>query len=106
MKTHDVGPIFVQFVRLKRGTAFLHTATTFEIVEPFRRSQSIIVHCWPGRGLVVGFWRRTGWTEEEALRAATQAEDFDPLDENGHLEPRFYRESLEPTSALTERESA
>lgn len=91
-KTFDLGRLFFQLIRLKRGTPFAHRAPTYEISPPYRRSTSLILHVWPGHGLVIGIWKRSGLSEEEALRAATQAEDHDPLDEDGHLLPRFYRE--------------
>lgn len=91
--THDVGPLFWHVVGITRGTPFAHRASSIEIQHPFRVARPLVLHIWPGKGLVLGVWRRTGWTEEEALRAATQAVDVDPLDLDGHLEPRYYRVS-------------
>jgi len=92
--THDIGPLFWQSIRLDRKAPRFHRAPTHEIERPFRLSNSVIVRFWGERGLVFGRWRPTDWTEEEALRYATQAQDLDPLGPDGRLSEQYHRELL------------
>jgi hypothetical protein len=47
-------------------------AVTNEIEPPYRYSHSLVVKIWPGKGLVLGIWRKLDRTEREALLDATQ----------------------------------
>jgi hypothetical protein len=86
--THGVGPFFVHPLNLKPGSPFLHTAPTDEIEPPYRRSKSLIVKVWPGKGLVLGRWRHTWRRESDALYAAVQgygnALSTDDIRDNAH----------------------
>lgn len=77
--TRDFGRLFFHVVDLQPGP-FLHTAPTQEIEEPFRSSTSLIVRFWPGKGLVIGWWRDSGMDEEEALLAALDGWGVDLYD--------------------------
>jgi hypothetical protein len=70
--------VFIQTVRLKRW-APPHIARSQETQEPFRHSRSVVLHVPPFRtALVVGFWSREGYPEDEALlRAVTPHKEFD-----------------------------
>lgn len=69
-KTHDVGPAFVQFIRLKKDAPIIHTATTHELEDPYRESTSLVLRLPFGRGLVIGWWHESGKDEFEALASA------------------------------------
>lgn len=87
-QTHGVGPFFVHAVNLRPHTPFLHTAPTDEIDAPYRRSHSLIVKIWPGKGLVFGRWKNTWRNENEALYTAVQgygnALSTDDIRDNAH----------------------
>ncbi|MFE9525109.1 hypothetical protein [Streptomyces sp. NPDC006631] len=87
-KTHDVGPFFAHLLNLKPGAPFLHTAPTDEIERPYRRSKSVVVKIWPGKGLVLGRWRNTWRNENDALYTAVQgygnALSTDDIRDNAH----------------------
>jgi hypothetical protein len=71
-ETRDMGPFFAHTVNLKPGAPFLHTAPTDEIEPPYRRSNSVIIKIWPGKGLVLGRWRHTYRSDDAALYTALQ----------------------------------
>jgi hypothetical protein len=68
-------PLFFHPVRLVPETPFLHTASTEELDPPYRTSRSLVVHLGRGYGIVLGRWRRTGRTAEEALLTATRGRE-------------------------------
>ena len=69
--THALGPIFVQSIWLTEGAPVFHTAPTNELEEPYRKSKSLIVRIpFSRRAVVLGFWRKTERTEDEALAEA------------------------------------
>jgi hypothetical protein len=86
--THDVGPFFAHTVNLKPGTPLVHRAPTDEIEPPYRRSNSVIVKIWPGKGIVLGRWRNTWRNESDALYTAVQgygnALSTDDIRDNAH----------------------
>lgn len=86
--THDVGPFLAHTVNLKPGTPLVHRAPTDEIQPPYRRSNSVIVKIWPGKGIVLGRWRHTWRNESDALYTAVQgygnALSTDDIRDNAH----------------------
>ncbi len=70
--------VFIQTVKLKRW-APPHLALSQETERPFRHSRSVVLHVPPfSTALVVGFWSRYGYPEDEALlRAVTPHKEFD-----------------------------
>jgi hypothetical protein len=86
--THGVGPFFTHTLNLKPGAPFLHTAPTDEIEPPYRRSKSLIIKVWAGKGIVLGRWRNTYRNENDALYTAIQgygnALSTDDIRDNAH----------------------
>jgi hypothetical protein len=91
-ETHGVGRFFWHPLRLLPETPWFHTSPTQETDAPFRRSTSLIIHLMPsGWGIALGWWRKTGFTEDEALLAATLGHETEPWwenDENAKTELR------------------
>lgn len=85
--------VFIQTVRLKRW-APPHIARSQETQEPFRHSRSLVLHVPPFRtAIVVGFWSRDGYPEDEALlRAVTPHKEFDEtvLEDFDEANPRKF----------------
>jgi hypothetical protein len=83
-----VGPFFTHTLNLKPGAPFLHTAPTDEIEPPYRRSKSLIIKVWAGKGIVLGRWRNTYRNENDALYTAIQgygnALSTDDIRDNAH----------------------
>jgi hypothetical protein len=71
-ETRDMGPFFAHTVNLQPGTPLFHRAPTDEIEPPYRRSNSLIIKIWPGKGIVLGRWRQTYRKESDALYTALQ----------------------------------
>jgi len=72
-QTFDVGRLFLHLVNLKGGP-LLHLGKSQEIERPFRSSGVVVIRLFPLRkGLVLGWWRNTGLSEQEALIKALQA---------------------------------
>lgn len=95
VKTYDLGPAFVHGIPLNPKSPRLHTATTNEVDEPYRQSKSLVVRLWRTHGFVLGWWRKTDRTEEQALVDALQAHlDVDLLDEDGYLLPNYEPEDV------------
>jgi hypothetical protein len=79
-QTHDFGPFFVHRINLRPDAPRFSRATTQEIDPPYRRSNPVVVRLVRGFGIVLGRWRKTGMTEDEALLTALGREtDLDPL---------------------------
>lgn len=80
---HDLGPLFWHKIRLQKKSPLIHRFPSHEVEEPFRVSNSIVLRLpWASRGIVVGWWRHSGHSEQEMLVAAMQgrvmaAEEFD-----------------------------
>lgn len=76
-ETYDIGRLFFHSIRLQKKSDLLHFFPTHEIDYPYRWSKSLIVR-FPGttRGLVVGWWRNTSRTEDEAVLAGMQGRDM------------------------------
>lgn len=74
--THDVPftSLFFHGIRLRPGTALLHTATTHEVEPPYRAARPLVVRFFRW-GIVLGRWHKTGRTETEALLAALKGRD-------------------------------
>lgn len=73
--THDVGPFFFHGIRLRPRTALIHRAVTDELDPPFRTSNSVVLRFFRW-GLVLGRWRATGRTDEEAWGAIGGKTDY------------------------------
>lgn len=68
---HNVGRLFWHSIRLKKKSPIFHTNPSHEVDAPYRWSKSLIVRLpWATRGLVIGWWRDTTRTEEDAILAA------------------------------------
>jgi hypothetical protein len=92
MQTHDLGRVFTHAISLDPKSKRLHTAPTHEVDSPYRWSNSLVVRVWRSYGFVLGWWRNTQRTEEQALLAALQAHtDVDLLDDEGYLREEFER---------------
>lgn len=85
--TVDIGRLFFYVIKVRPGTPPLHTAPTFEVDPPFRRSRSLIVRIPFGfySALVIGWWRASHASEEEALYAALDGYGIDLYDEDVDL---------------------
>lgn len=83
----ELGPLFVHSVRLKKGTPLAHRASTQELEEPFRLSpRSLVLRYWPTTyGTVIGRWKDSGYSEEQAFFAGLDGYEADPLDSEGRL---------------------
>lgn len=68
--THDLGPFFWHLVAVKKRTPLFHRARSTEVDPPFRTARPVVTHVWPGKGLVTGKWKDSGYDEDEALLAA------------------------------------
>lgn len=77
-ETKDVGRFFFHTIRINKGTPPLHTAKTVMVEPPYYRSLSLIVRLPFRFGLVLGWWRHTGWDEEHALLEAVSGWGLDP----------------------------
>lgn len=64
--TLDVWRFFAHWISLDASSPRFHRAPTQEMDEPYRRSNSLVVRFWGERGLVLGWWRDTGYTEDQA----------------------------------------
>jgi hypothetical protein len=73
--THDVGPFFFHGIRLRPRTALIHRASTEELDPPFRTSKSVVFRFFRW-GVVLGRWRVTERTEEEAWEALGGKQDY------------------------------
>lgn len=93
-ETTDLGRAFAHAIALDPNAPRLHTAVTDELDPPFRRSRSLVLRLWKSRGLVLGWWRKTGRDEDEALMAALQGVETSLLDEDGYLLPNFEVEDV------------
>jgi hypothetical protein len=71
-ETRDMGPFFAHTVNLTPEAPLIHRAPTDEIEPPYRRSNSVIIKIWPGKGIVLGRWRHTWRNESDALYTALQ----------------------------------
>lgn len=111
-RTHEIfkSPVFFQLIQIRKGTPAIHRAIqSQEIDEPYRQAAPAVIRIpiWPTvhfyktmhgdyyvlsvtvtfrKALVVGFWRKTGYEEHEALahalnlneeHANDQATDFE-----------------------------
>lgn len=82
-ETKDIGRFFWQLVKVRRTARPFAIVPSVEIEHPFRRSRCVVFHL-PGlsTGLVLGWWRNTGWDEETALMEAVSGWGIDPYDES------------------------
>lgn len=88
---------FYHTAKLVPDAPLFHRAETFETDPPFRRAKSLVIRLWPSAtALVVGRFKPTGQTEDEALMAAVgwdcRDDEVDLLDDTGHLLPQFEEE--------------
>lgn len=72
-KKHDIGPLFIHGIALKKKSPIIHRYPSHEVDEPYRWSNSLILRLpWSSVGLVMGLWRTTNRTEEQTLLDALQ----------------------------------
>jgi len=71
-KTHDIGPLYWHPIKYGfKPKEFFEKAESQEIEEPFRHGKGIAVRLPLSKlGLVVGIWKKTGFSEREALTYA------------------------------------
>ena len=93
-ETYDLGRAFVHTIRLQPQSRRVHLATTHEVDEPFRLSRSLILRLWGSKGVVLGWWRDTDRSEEQALLDALHGQETDVLDEDGFLLPQYEVEDV------------
>ena len=80
-KTHDFRSLFVQFLEIVPDTPLMHWVVSQEVTAPFRKAKGLAVRIpWVkvtfDHVVVLGFWRKTGYEEHEALaRALNMNED-------------------------------
>lgn len=76
-ETHDIGRFFWHSISLRKKSPIVHTCSTHEIDPPYRWSKSLILRLpWTTYGLVLGWWRDTDRTEEQAILAGMQGRDM------------------------------
>jgi len=76
-ETHDIGRLFFHSISLRTKSPIVHIFPTHEIDPPYRWSNSLILRLpWTTRGLVIGWWRNTTRTEDEAILAGMQGRDM------------------------------
>lgn len=79
-QTHDFGPLFFTTLDLVPGP-LLHSGWSQEVEPPFRASRVIVIRLpFLNKGLALGWWRKTGMDEEEALLAAMSGYGLDLYD--------------------------
>lgn len=77
-ETHGIGRFFFHSISLKKKSAIFHMSQTHEIDEPYRWSNSLVLRLpWTTRGLVLGWWRNTTRTEDDAILAGMQGRPID-----------------------------
>lgn len=70
-ETHSIGPLFVHGIKLQKKSSLVHVYPSHEMDEPYRWSNSLILRLpWLRQGLVLGLWRSTSRTEEQAILQA------------------------------------
>lgn len=76
-ETHGIGRLFFHTIGLQKKSDLFHFFPTHEIDPPYRWSKSLVMR-FPGttKGLVVGWWRKTIRTEDEAVLAGMQGRDM------------------------------
>lgn len=87
--TRDLGRAFLHPISLRSESPLVHIATTHEVDHPYRISKSLVLRLWRSKGLVLGWWRKTGRSEEVALLEALQGHETALLDDDGYLLPGF-----------------
>lgn len=66
--THGFWRFFYHDIQLKPESPILHRYPTHEVDEPYRWAKSFIIKLHKdGRGIVLGWWRKTNRNEEQAL---------------------------------------
>jgi len=74
-------PLFVGIENVK-GVFVLDVAPVHEIEHPFRScNHAWYIHVWPGKALVLGWWKKRH-TEEQNLLMAVQGRNLDVQEEN------------------------
>lgn len=79
MKTRDLGSAFLHLARFAGDELpLVARIPSQEIDPPFRRSNSILFRVpFTSYGIVVGWWQKSGFGEEEALMTALSAYGLD-----------------------------
>ena len=77
-ETHDIGPFFCHTISLRKDGPVYHRYPSHELDHPYRWSNSHILRLpWTSYGLVVGHWRKTERTEEQAILDAMEGRRMD-----------------------------
>lgn len=71
---HSIGPFTWHRVYLSDDCPRFHIAYVHETNEPYRVGKSLILHTTNGNGLAVGWWKKSGKHEDDALVAAMRAD--------------------------------
>lgn len=79
--THDFGRLFVQPLRLQKTSRRVHLAPTQEVDPPFRRSKGLVLRLRGERGVVLGWWRKSGLDEDAALLAALMIPGYNTMEQ-------------------------
>lgn len=75
--TRGIGRFFWHSIRLKKRSSLVHIFPTHETDYPYRWSKSLVLRLpWATYGIVLGWWRDTTRTEEEAILAGMQGRDM------------------------------
>jgi hypothetical protein len=67
-ETHDMGNFYWHKITLKKKSTLVHKTISDEAESPYRRANALIFRL-PGTsmGIVCGFWRHTGRTEDQMI---------------------------------------
>lgn len=75
--THDLGPLFWHQIGLRKNSSIFHMFESHEPDPPYRWSKSLIIRLpFSTKGIVIGWWRKTDRTEEEAILAGMVGRDM------------------------------
>lgn len=105
-QTHDLGRFFAYRALLKKDAKRFQTAPTQEIDEPYRKATSLVVRLWGQRGVILGWWRKSGLSEVEALTAATQIPGHSSLQSRTMIPKRDADGEVQSFLGLSEAERA
>lgn len=77
-ETHGAWRFFWHTISLKQDGPIYHRYPTHEIDHPYRWANSHILRLpWSSKGLVLGWWRNTTRTEEQAILDAMEGRRMD-----------------------------
>lgn len=74
----------------RKGFFLFDVAPTREIEFPWRQAKkSLLIHFWPGKALVLGRWRWSGLSEEQALLQAVEGENVGAISESNTIRDKL-----------------